>query len=148
MISRWVLICFCDAKLKKKGLLMIVWLYRVGRNLNRAYRTCEFFGIKTLCLVECNTTMKGNLFKASGNVNVITANELPVEDAIYMETDGIIALEDADFSGCSNLVIGGESIKALPKNDSLRVKIPCSGDVSGLTVEGALAVSLYQWRLS
>lgn len=124
---------------------MEFYFRKVGRNLNRVYRTLEFFGIKNMYLVECNTKIKGNLFKATGAVDLISLPNIPDDlETVYLETDGIIALESFDFSKIKNIVIGGES-ESLPKSKlAYRVKINGVGKVSGLTVEAALSIVLYE----
>lgn len=122
-----------------------VVLYRVGNNLNRAYRTCEFFGVLRMQLCQCNANLSGNLFKAKDRVELEQIQELPTgNDVAYFETDGTINLNDCDLSQFNTLVFGGESYD-LPKNKEVkRIKIPRIGEVSGLTVEAALAIVLYK----
>jgi tRNA(Leu) C34 or U34 (ribose-2'-O)-methylase TrmL len=127
---------------------MIVYLYKVGRNLNRCYRTCEFFGISNINLVDCNATLSGNLFKATNRVLVDTVRDLPEEEGTcYFETDGDIPVNEFDFKGIRNLCFGGES-NNIPKNKNVyRIVIPKKGKVSGLTTEAALSIVLYEvWR--
>lgn len=71
-----------------------VYLYKCGRNLNRAYRTVEFFSVNNLCLVDCDAKLSGNLYKT-------------------------------------------------PKI-SKKVRIINTGKIDGLTVEAALAITLYK----
>lgn len=125
-----------------------VYLYKVGRNLNRAYRTCEFFGVKKIYLVGCMGKLSGNLFKAKDNVSLIQKNSLPDDkQTVYFETNGGINIHEFDFSGVEKICVGGES-NNLPKNkESKRIKICKSGNISGLTTEGALSIALYEiWR--
>jgi len=126
---------------------MKVVLYKVGRNLNRAYRTAEAFGVSEIVLVECNAKIKGNLFKATGRVNVSKNEHLPIHNALALETFYHDALDLVDWSTVDCIVIGGEA-SGLPRSTkfSQMAKIPTQGKISGLTVEAALAIALYEWR--
>jgi tRNA G18 (ribose-2'-O)-methylase SpoU len=125
-----------------------VVLYGVGRNLNRAYRTCEAFGVRRLKLLDCRGVLRGNLFKAAGRVEVLNISGFP-------QPDGLLALEtyypddiyDVRWDLVSAILIGGET-GGLPRKTPAqqRVHIPMVGKVSGLTVESALAIALYEWR--
>jgi len=122
-------------------------LYKVGINLNRVYRTCEFFGFNNLQLCKCEKSfIKGNLFKAEGQVNISTLESLPEDhNTIYFETDGNVSIYDIDLSKYSNFVFGGES-NDLPKNKTVRCVIPKIGKISGLTVESAVSIILNEYR--
>lgn len=124
-----------------------VWLYRVGRNLNRAVRTCEAFGVRRLVLVQCDgARVEGRLYGAAGRVVVERAEALPArsDDLVALETWGQ-PLGRVEWEGVRAMVIGGETT-GLPRNGTSPVyRIPMAGAVSGLTVEGALAVGLYAW---
>jgi tRNA G18 (ribose-2'-O)-methylase SpoU len=129
---------------------MNVCLYRVGRNLNRAYRTCEAFGVRDLLLWECHGDLKGNLFAAKDRVEMREVDEPPGRVAA-LETCYEQPVREADWRWVDTLLIGGESHE-IPKprtGDYMqRLTIPQQGKVSGLTVEAALAVALYEWRRS
>lgn len=122
-----------------------VWLYRVGRNLNRAYRTAEAFGCRKLVLVECNARLSGNLYQAAGRVEVATAESLPARDILALETWGEIPLHAAEKQ-TRRILVGGET-SGLPRRlPGIRTaRIPMTGQVSGLTVEAALAIALYHF---
>ena len=122
-----------------------IYLYKVFNNLNRCYRTCEFFGIKKLNLIECGNKLFGNLFKSKNNVSIEILNNLPYnKNTIYFETDGDISIFDINLNDYDNYVFGGES-NNLPKNKNIkRVYIPKIGNISGLTVESALTIVLYE----
>lgn len=128
---------------------MRVLLYQVGRNLNRAYRTCEAFGVDELLLFECQKAfLGGNLFKAAGRVMLTEISRFP-------QADGLLALETyygdsisvVDWGSIHTLVIGGETY-GLPRSleAAQKAHIPTVGQTSGLTVEAALAIALYEWR--
>lgn len=126
---------------------MKVALYRVGRNLNRAYRTCEAFGVAELRLVQCTGTVRGRLFGAAGRVEVVSTDELPTEiGTLALETGAGVELAAVDWSAVTAVLLGGES-SGLPRRLPVPyAHIPQRGRVSGLTVEAALAIALYEWR--
>lgn len=122
-----------------------VWLYRVGRNLNRAYRTAEAFGCRRLVLVECDAVLSGHLYAARGRVEVIKAERLPETRILALETWGAVPL-NAVAEKPTRLLLGGET-SGLPRQ--MRgipvARIPMAGRSSGLTVEAALAIALYHF---
>lgn len=126
---------------------MIIVLYRVGRNLNRAYRTAEAFGIETIVTVQCSASLTGNLFKAANRVQIITEDTLPIENALALETFYDTSLYNVNWNEVEYLVLGGET-SGLPRKyaPEYRATIPMQGKISGLTVEAALAIGLYEWR--
>lgn len=119
-----------------------VYLYRVGRNLNRVVRTCEAFGLGRVNLVECGEPRA----EATGQVSVTERDSLPTGDGVLaLETCAGVPLTQIDMSEIHTIVISGETIE-LPRGLGYRhAAIPMGGAVSGLTVEGALAVALYEW---
>lgn len=124
-----------------------VWLYKVGRNLSRAVRTCEAFGVKKLVLVDCNESyLSGNLYGATGRVSISRADSLPSGPGVLaLETGPYPPIYSIDLSRTKQVIIGGET-SGLPRTMSCQyATIPMSGNVSGLTVEGALAIALYEW---
>lgn len=134
---------------RTEGQNLAVLLYRVGRNLNRAYRTCEAFGIQRLLLLDCREAhLRDNLFGATGRVDIETISMWP-------NSQGMLALEtwyeeplwSVNWQRVSLLVLGGETA-GLPR--SLRAEqkaaIPLRGNISGLTVEAALAIALWEYR--
>lgn len=125
---------------------MEVYLYGVGRNLNRAYRTCEAFGVTQLHLIKCNSKLSGNLFKAAGYVNVSVSGFPSSSGLLALETHYTTPLFEVDWSAIKNLIIGGETL-GLPKTLSAEYQatIPMLGKISGLTVEASLAIALYEW---
>lgn len=126
---------------------MKVVLYKVGRNLNRAYRTAEAFGISDIILVECDTKLKGNLFRSKGQVAIQELDTLPIQGALALETFYKNKLGQTDWSTVDFIVIGGET-SGLPRSMKFEqmARIPTIGKISGLTVEAALAIALYEWR--
>lgn len=126
---------------------MKVVLYRVGRNLNRAYRTAEAFGVSEIVLVECSASLTGNLFRAKDRVILSKADVLPAQNTVAFETFYNDAISTTDWGSVNFIVIGGET-SGLPRSIRFEqmVKIPTVGHVSGLTVEAALAIALYEWR--
>lgn len=130
---------------------IIVSLFRVGRNLNRAYRTAEAFGVERLHLIECDTTLSGSLFQAKERILIETREALP-------PSAGLLALEcksrayamplrDVNWKGVTCILLGGETSglpAAVPAEQ--KAHIPLVGQISGLTVEAALAIALYEWR--
>lgn len=131
---------------------MNVLLYRVGRNLNRAYRTCEAFGVSELNLLECpDAHLAGNLFLAENRVVVRTITEWPYPlHILALETcyrNSLYTLPKRCWENIHTILIGGETA-GLPRlvRAQYKVSIPQQGRISGLTVEAALAIGLYEWR--
>lgn len=125
---------------------MNVLLWRVGRNLNRAYRTCAAFGVNQLFLLECAGDLRGNLYSARGQVTLLRIDEWPdLSKAIALETWATQSVEAIEWDGIGLLVLGGESAtlpRRIAARDTARIATP-----SGLclTTEAALAVGLYEW---
>jgi tRNA G18 (ribose-2'-O)-methylase SpoU len=126
---------------------MEVYLYKVGRNLNRVYRTCEAFGIRRIYLMECDAELAGNLFRARGRVKVISAGHWPNgASSLALETSCKTPLWEVEWKTVEALLVGGET-SGLPLRQvkaSQTAFIPMTGKVSGLTVEAALAIALYE----
>ena len=126
-----------------------VALYKVGQNLNIAYRTAEFFGVSKLLLCECNAKLTGNLFQAKDNVEIEIVEEMPIgENVVYFETNGKLSMDDVDWSKIDTICIGGETFDFINKKfkDIPKVKIQGFGKVSGLTVSTALSIALNKLR--
>ena len=127
---------------------MKVYLYRVGRNLNRVIRTCEAFGVSDLCLLDCGGEIKGNLYGAEGRVYVQKIDRFPSPQGLLaIETWCETPLWDVDFCSIHGIIVGGETV-GLPRKivADYKAVIPMFGKISGLTVEAALATALYEWR--
>lgn len=126
---------------------MDILLYRVGRNLNRCYRTAEAFGIENLLLLECAGEVRGNLFKSAGHVKLERILDWPnMTKALALETVYNMPIWDANWADVEIIVLGGET-SGLPACLSAKQKaiIPMAGRVSGLTVEAALSIALWEW---
>lgn len=119
---------------------MKIYLYKVGRNLNRAIRTCHSFGISEINLVDCDESfIKGSLFSA--NVH-LRNTDLPdsLNTAIF-EINGKTTANKIDWNKINNIIIGGENI-TLPKSISdISIKIPTKNSLC-LTTEASLAIAL------
>jgi tRNA G18 (ribose-2'-O)-methylase SpoU len=128
---------------------MDVLLYQVNRNLNRAYRTAEAFGVARMLLLDCGSALlAGNLFKARDRVKLVSIDKWPAPwGLLALETYYPHSIEITDWSEVTTIVIGGES-HGLPRNleAAQRARILTVGAISGLTVEAALAIALYEWR--
>jgi tRNA(Leu) C34 or U34 (ribose-2'-O)-methylase TrmL len=127
---------------------MEVCLYRVGRNINRAYRTCEAFGVTVLSLYACTGTVQGALFRAAGRVRL--ENRVtwpPAEGTVALETTFLMPLWQVPWSTIERLVLGGET-HGLPAQvpAQYHVTIPQYGSGLSLTVEATLAIALYVWK--
>lgn len=131
---------------------MRVILYNVGRNLNRAYRTCYSFGVGEMIMVgksddrSIDWELKGNLFEAKDRVKVTRLDDLPdLSRAVAMENYYDTPLWEVNWSLVDTILIGGETT-GLPRNDAIyKVKIPTTNQFC-LTVEAALAIGLYEWQ--
>lgn len=122
-----------------------VILYKVGRNLNRAYRTCEAFGIPELQTIECKGIIEGNLYKSKNRVKIINNNDIQDNNIIAFETNGKEEITQVNFDNIDAVLIGGETA-GIPNGFKGKIyKIPQIGKISGLTVEAALAIILYEW---
>ena len=127
---------------------MIIYLYQVGRNLNRAVRTCEAFGVRDLRLIDCPTAhLAGNLYAAKGQVTISQSGWPAPLGLCALETWGRTPIVDLDWQEVTALLLGGES-RGLPRDVRAQFTacIPQWGHISGLTVEAALAIALYEWR--
>lgn len=123
-----------------------VCLHQCGRNLNRAYRTCEAFGVGWLLLHECDAEVTGNLFAAKGRVQLVPAQKLPRGVGVLsLETRYHTPIWEIPWRLVRCLLIGGETA-GLPRGlgCEFKARIPMLGKSSGLTVEAALAVALYE----
>lgn len=129
-----------------RGLDFGVCLHKVGRNLNRAYRTCEAFDVRSLLLHDCDAKVSGNLYRAAGRVSVYPVAELPRGIGVLaLETRYHTPIWDVPWRMVRCVLIGGET-SGLPRGlgCEFKARIPMDGQISGLTVEAALAVALYE----
>lgn len=124
-----------------------VVLHRVGRNLNRAYRTCEALGVGKIALHQCNGRVSGQLYAAAGGVEVSEIESLPTGPSVLaLETGAGDPLLRVEWETVDTIVIGGETA-GLPRSLPVRyAHIEMPGRSSGLTVEAALAIALHAWR--
>jgi len=138
-------------------MLIDVYLYNVGRNLNRAFRTCFSFGVKNLFLVgksfdrSIAWELKGNLYSAKEEVNIKYLDKLPsIGNLLALEnyySNSIYDLGIKNWQQIKGIVIGGES-KGIPKDLEFGYmrKIPTINNFC-LTVEASLAIGLSEyWR--
>ncbi len=125
---------------------MRIVLHKVNNNLNRVYRTAEFFGVKEIVLHKCKAFIKGNLFKSKGNVTISFIEDLPKdsEGIIFFETDAKKLIHEVDLTQYHTFVFGGESNDLPKKYRKNRAVIPKVGEISGLTVENAVGIVLYE----
>jgi len=127
---------------------MNVLLYRVERNLNRAYRTSEAFGVKRLLLFECIGWLSGNLFGAKNGVEIERLEQWPNSVGLLaLETRYRMPISRVDWSHVHTIVIGGESTQLnWATKAEQKAIIPMYGKIGCLTAEAALAIALYEWR--
>ncbi|MEN6546045.1 MAG: HAD family hydrolase [Armatimonadia bacterium] len=131
---------------------MIVTLFGVGRNLNRVVRACEANGVERLECVDCKGAhLAGNLYSASGRVEIVPVPELTTEG------HGAIALvppchkHDGEFPhvawrGVQRIFCGGETCGLPVVPGATRVAIPMFGVQAEYTVELALGIALWEWQ--
>lgn len=127
---------------------MKIVLYRVGRNLNRVYRTAEAFGVDTIQLLDCDAVLSGMLFKAKNRVNLERIDTWPSPKGLLaLETFYTTPLWEVKWERVNAILIGGER-RGLPRGIRAEQKavIPMYGEISGLTVEAAVAIALWEWR--
>lgn len=122
---------------------MKIYLYKVGRNLNRTIRLAHSFGFDKLYIVECEHKVKGNLFSAK-NVKLVNSHLPSTSKTLVFEVDGKITIDDIKVSDYDNIIIGGESIN-LKNEMGLKVKIPTVNKLC-LTTESALSIILYKYN--
>ena len=132
---------------------MKVYLYNVGRNLNRAFRTCFSFGINELILIgnsadrSIQWELKGHLYAAKDAVKITEQKDLPdLSQTVGLENYYVTPIESICWEGLDSILIGGEST-GLPKGISPKIQatIPTINSFC-LTVEASLAIALYEWR--
>jgi tRNA G18 (ribose-2'-O)-methylase SpoU len=99
--------------------------------------------------LDCGSALlAGNLFKAKDRVDLETLSDWPLPYGLLaLETYYEHSIESTDWSEVTTIVLGGES-NGLPRSlrAAQKVQIPMIGCVSGLTVEAALAIALWEWR--
>lgn len=132
-----------------KGVIAVikgVILIGVGRNLNRAIRTCYSFGVYDIYCFNCSGLIHGNLFSATGQVRLHQLSDLeslPVDKILALEVvKGQPLLHEYPIQGIEYLAIGGESITLKRSNFPNMARIPTANALC-LTTEAALAIALY-----
>jgi len=128
---------------------MKVILYNVGRNLNRAYRTCFSFGITELLIVgKENIKQKGALYSAKKKVKIVyckSLDDLDLCNTVAFENYYKKQINNLEWKGINFILIGGET-GGLPRelNAKEKICIPTANKFC-LTVEASLAIVLYEW---
>jgi len=126
-----------------KGVILI----GVGRNLNRAVRTCYSFGVYDVYCLNCPGEVSGNLFNAK-NVRVHRIDSLgvfPTDSILALEvTKSLPPLQAVDTGGIRYLAIGGETVTIRQKDFPRMARIPTANNLC-LTTEAALAIALYHF---
>jgi len=121
-----------------------VILVEVGRNLNRAVRTCYSFGVQNIYCLRCTGEVKGNLYSASGQVAIRTLDSLDQfdpEEVLALEvTPTLPSLQSVPVDGIRFVAIGGESttLRGFPRMARIHTQNSLC-----LTTEAALAIALY-----
>jgi hypothetical protein len=129
-----------------------VYLYHVGRNLNRSIRLCEAMGVDELCLVECDgAEVRGNMYQAQ-SLPVVTADEIADEEGtvalVPPRRTHEATLPQFDWRNVRAIAVGGET-DGLPRlRHCRRIAIPMYGEQREHTVEVALSIALWEWRRS
>ena len=128
-----------------------VVLVGVGRNLNRAVRTCYTFGIYDLYCIDC-AEVEDRLFSAHGKVRLNRVSMCELRQQI--DTRSILALERsfsipslhrARLSEIEYLAVGGESVTLRSRDFPRMARIETTNDLC-LTTEAALAIGAYELR--
>lgn len=119
----------------------------VGRNLNRAIRTCYSFGIYDVYCLNCTGCLTGNLFSSENKVKVHNIKSLDIfnidEILAFESNPKFPPLRDYPTDKIKYIAIGGEST-TLRKRDFINmVNIETSNRLC-LTTEAALAISLFE----
>lgn len=124
-----------------------VILVGVGRNLNRAIRTCYSFGVYDIYCLNCTEKVKGNLFSAKGRVRlheIYSLIDLPANKILGLETTkNLPALQECSVRDVEYLAIGGE-LMTLKRSDFPRMAHINTKNGLCLTTEAALAIGLYE----
>ena len=122
-----------------------VILIGVGRNLNRAIRTCYVYGVYEVYCLNCSGEITGNLYSARDRVRVHQINSLKSFDlnrVLALERlKSLPTIDDISFEGLRYLAVGGESTTLRFREFPRMARIPTYNDLC-LTTEGALAIGL------
>ncbi|MBW2637895.1 MAG: hypothetical protein JRC86_10310 [Deltaproteobacteria bacterium] len=126
-----------------------VILIGVGRNLNRAVRTCYTFGIYNIYCFNCNTaTLHGNLFSASSRVRLHELADLTkINPRALLAVEAnrkLPSLRKISKEKIKYVAVGGESTTLRQKDFPVMAYIPTRNRLC-LTTEAALAIVLYEF---
>ena len=126
-----------------------VILVEVGRNLNRAIRTCYTFGVYDIYCLRCTGEIKGGLFAASGKVRVHhieSLKQFTFEEILALEMKkSLPLLTDINWGRIKYLAVGGESVTLRKKDYPVMARSVTPHNVC-LTAEAALTIALYESR--
>lgn len=126
-----------------KGLI----LAGVGKNMNRAIRTCYSFGVYDIYCLKCKGFLKGSLFSAKDKVRLHAIDSLeqfdPAKILALELTNTLPSIRKIDTSSIEYIAIGGEAITLRKKDFPVMARIPTKNKLC-LTVEAALAIALYE----
>lgn len=126
---------------------MTVVLYRVGRSLNRAYRTAACFGAIEMLLWECSGTLRGGLYSAAGAVRVTSVEGPPAGAGVGLSARRGVEIAQIDWGGVEWIAVGGET-DGLPASLVCRwARIETEHSLC-LTTEAAVAIALREWRVA
>lgn len=127
--------------------MLTVCLHGVGRNLNRAYRTCAAFGVRRMDLHDCTGRVLGSLFGHLGEVQVESVAALPMgRHVLALDMHSKRPLGHVEWPEITTLLVGGETV-GLPRGVLHECHTACIA-ASCLTVEAALAIALYTWSVA
>jgi len=119
-----------------------IYLYKVGRNLNRTIRLAYSFGYANLNLIDCKKSfLKGNTFSAK-DVKLIDSILPNMDRTLVLEYDASKTITDINLDDFDNILIGGESVNLTSKL-GVKVKIPTVNNFC-LTTESALSIILHE----
>jgi len=123
-----------------------VILIGVGRNLNRAIRTCYSFGVYDIYCLNCTAKIKGDLYSAAGKVRLHEIKSLDLfnlEHILGLEkTKSLPFLQRRLFEDIKYIAVGGESVTLRQKEFPRMARIATANNLC-LTAEAALAIALY-----
>lgn len=130
----------CRSKIKG----VILYQLNHSGNLNRIYRVCYIFGIKRLYLWNCNADKIGNVFSASGKVEIIRIKSLEEisGNIVAFEKNGKIQIDEIKNLDFDFLLFGGENSTITNKICDKRIKIETPNNLC-LTADEALSIGLY-----
>jgi len=124
-----------------------VILIGVGRNLNRAIRTCYSFGVYDVYCFNCTGKITGNLFSAADQVCVHTLDSLDNfcgGSILGLEANpNLPPLREYRDRNPKYIAVGGESTTLRVKNFPQMAHIPTTNKMC-LTTEAALSIALYE----